>query len=144
MTHVSFWLTPRCLAVSVAMVFLLGCTTSQTPPASTTPTRQQESYPGLPRAATHPAPSPRATVAPSAPVADDALLSEGMTFEEVEARWGDTDCIYEIKVANRVGDGWGYGMDPSTGEVVGIEDCRQAKVGLVFEHGLLVAWGETE
>jgi hypothetical protein len=75
---------------------------------------------------------------------DDSLLSEGMSFDEVEARWGDTDCVYQVKVQDQFLDALGYGLHADSGEVIGLPDCRTAVVSLYFNDGRLTGWGEHE
>jgi hypothetical protein len=75
--------------------------------------------------------------------ADDSLVYAGMTVDDVEERWGDTDCIYESVVEGYALDVLGYGI-AANGEVVGIENCTAASVALFFHSGRLVAWGEYE
>lgn len=73
---------------------------------------------------------------------DDSALVVGMTLDQVEDRWGDTDCVYERTIEGQTLDAIAYGLDASTSEVVGIPDCSQARVTLLFSDGRLIAWGE--
>ncbi len=74
--------------------------------------------------------------------AEDGQLTVGMTLDEVEQSWGDTDCIFEVSVDGRSFDAWGYAHARDTGEVVGTQDCRSATVALYFEDSRLHSWAQ--
>lgn len=82
--------------------------------------------------------------AATAPPQDESTLYVGMTFDEVEQRWGDTDCLYEVVANGETFDALGYARDARTDEVVGLETCHNATVSLFFRDAQLVAWGEAE
>ena len=67
----------------------------------------------------------------------------GMDMNEVESRWGDTDCVYWYEEGFRGYAALGYGIDPGSGEVVGVPDCRNVKVALYFDRRTytLQYWG---
>jgi len=117
----------------IALILLCGC-------ASNNADERTDPYDVV---ATPPQPqSPPASALREMDSLDDATLTTGMTFDDVEARWGDTDCIYQTTVSDQALDGWGYRVDVQSGEVVGLEDCRSVGISLFFSEGRLVAWGE--
>lgn len=73
-----------------------------------------------------------------------AELQIGMSLDEVEDRWGETDCIFRDVIQGHGVDAWGYGLDGATGEVTGIPDCENARVILYFASERLAAWSEVE
>ncbi len=70
-------------------------------------------------------------------------LRFGMDMNEVESRWGDTDCVYWHEETLRGYAALGYGIDPGSGEVVGLPDCRNARLALYFDRRTytLQYWG---
>jgi len=87
-----------------------------------------------------PPPEPASEVASSR----DADVAPGMTIEQVEARWGDTDCFFSVELDGRRYLAAGYGLDARTGEVRGVAGCDATRLALYFEGGRLALWGEAQ
>lgn len=74
----------------------------------------------------------------------DSEVSVGMTFDQVEQTWGETDCIFQDVYNGKEVDAWGYGLDSVSGEIVGLPDCREVRIVLYFSNERVITWTEAE
>jgi hypothetical protein len=75
---------------------------------------------------------------------DLAELVPGMTLDQVQARWGDTDCFFVAEWGGRRFLAAGYGLDPASGEVQGLGSCEATHLALYFDEDRLAFWGEAQ